>query len=122
MLVGFEAYSIILSTLTNVRIIWRRLGNEIGLLVNSNFKGENLVSKIVRNNRADSNKAEITDQFNKHFAYVSLNQAKNILHCEDSPSQFIKSTPVGSFVMSSFVIFFSHLCLCLWLFLYNVWH
>ena len=31
---------------------------------------------------------------------MGVNLAKNIVHCEDSPSQFIKSTPVGSFVMS----------------------
>ena len=31
---------------------------------------------------------------------MGLNLAKNVVHCEDSPSQFINSTPVGGFVMS----------------------
>ena len=84
----------------NLTTSWK-LTSLLGLLVKSNFTGENPISKIVRNNRAYTNKAEIADQFNKHFAYVGPNLAKNIVYCEDSPSQFIKSTPVGSFVMSS---------------------
>ena len=59
-----------------------------------------LISKIKRNNRAYTNKAEIADQFNKHFVNVGQNLAKRIEHCEERPTPFIRSTPVASFVMS----------------------
>ena len=55
-----------------------------------------------RNNRAYTNKVEIADQFNKHFVNVGQNLAKRIENCDGSPTQFIRSTPVASFVMSCF--------------------
>ena len=58
------------------------------------------ISKIKCNNRAYTNKAEIADQFNKHFVNVGQNLAKRIENCDGSPTQFIRSTPVASFVMS----------------------
>ena len=58
------------------------------------------ISKIKRNNRAYTNMAEIADQFNKHFVNVGQNLAKRIENCEGRPTQFIRSTPVASFVMS----------------------
>ena len=63
-------------------------------------KGQTPISKIKRNNRACTNKAEIADQFNKHFVNVGQNLAKKIDNCDGSPTQFIRSTPVASFVMS----------------------
>ena len=56
--------------------------------------------KIKRNNRAYTNKAEIADPFNKYFVNVGQNLAKRIENCDGSPTQFIRSTPVASFVMS----------------------
>ena len=58
------------------------------------------ISKIKRNNRAYTNKADIADQFNKHFVNVGQNLAKRIENCDGSPTQFLRSTPVASFVMS----------------------
>ncbi|CAH3164199.1 unnamed protein product [Porites lobata] len=65
------------------------------MLVKRNSKGQNPISKIKRNNRAYTNKAEIADQFNKHFVNVGQNLAKRIDHCDGSPTQFIRSTPVA---------------------------
>ena len=70
------------------------------MLVKRNSKGQTPISKIKRNNRAYTNKAEIADQFNKHFFNVGQNLAKRIENCDGSPTQFIRSTPVASFVMS----------------------
>ena len=70
------------------------------MLVKRNSKGQTPISKIKRNNRAYTNKAEIADQFNKHFVNVGQNLAKRIENCDGSPTQFIRSTPVASFVMS----------------------
>ncbi|CAH3117730.1 unnamed protein product [Porites lobata] len=72
------------------------------MLVKRNSKGQTSISKIKRNNRAYTNKAEIADQFNKHFVNVSQNLAKRIENCDGSPTQFIRSTPVASFVMNPF--------------------
>ena len=58
------------------------------------------MSKIKRNNRAYTNKGTIADQFNKHFVNVGQNLTKRIENCDGSPTQFIRSTPVASFVMS----------------------
>ena len=52
------------------------------------------ISKIKCNNRAYTNKAEIADQFNKHFVNVGQNLAKRIENCEGRPTQSIRSTPV----------------------------
>ena len=57
---------------TNMKASWKL----IGILVNRNSKGQNPISKIVRNNRVYTNKAEIADQFNKHFISVGPNLAK----------------------------------------------
>ena len=65
-----------------------------------NSKRQTPISKIKRNNRAYTNKGAIADQFNKHFVNVSQNLAKRIENCDGSPTQFIRSTPVASFVMS----------------------
>ena len=70
------------------------------MLVKRNSKGQTPISKIKRNNRAYTNKAEIADQFNKHFVNVGQNLAKRIENCDGSPTQFIRSTPVASFVVS----------------------
>ncbi|CAH3164207.1 unnamed protein product, partial [Porites lobata] len=80
----------------NLKASWKL----IGMLVKRNSKGQNPISKIKRNNRAYTNKAEIADQFNKHFVNVGQNLAKRIENCDGSPTQFIRSTPVASFVMS----------------------
>ena len=58
------------------------------------------ISKIKRTNRAYTNKGAIADHFNKHFVNVGQNLAKRIENCDGSPTQFIRSTPVASFVMS----------------------
>ena len=70
------------------------------MLVKHNSKGQTPISKIKPNNRAYTNKAEIADQFNKHVVNVGQNLAKRIENCDGSPTQFIRSTPVASFVMS----------------------
>ena len=80
----------------NLKASWKL----IGMLVKRNSKGQTPISKIKRNNRAYTNKAEIADQFNKHFVNVSQNLAKRIENCDGSPTQFIRSTPVASFVVS----------------------
>ena len=49
--------------------------------------GQTPISKIKRNNRAYTNKAEIADQFNKHFVNVGQNLAKKIENCDGSPTQ-----------------------------------
>ena len=46
------------------------------MLVKRNSKVQTPISKIKRNNRAYTNKAEIADQFNKHFVNVGQNLAK----------------------------------------------
>ena len=56
--------------------------------------------KIKLNSRAYTDMAEIADQFNKHFVNVGQNLAKKIENCQGRPTQFIRSTPVASFVMS----------------------
>ena len=45
----------------NLKASWKL----IGMLVKRNSKGQTPISKIKRNNRAYSKKAEIADQFNK---------------------------------------------------------
>ncbi|CAH3164197.1 unnamed protein product [Porites lobata] len=72
------------------------------MLVKRNSKGQTPISKIKRNNRAYTNKAEIADHFNKHFVNVGQNLAKRIENCDGSPTQFIRSTPVASFVISEY--------------------
>lgn len=57
------------------------------------------ISKIIRNNRLYTNKAEIEDQLNKHFVNMGPNLAIKIENCE-RPTQFIRSTSAASFVMS----------------------
>ena len=80
----------------NLKASWKL----IGMLVKRHSKGQTPFSKIKRNNRAYTNKVEIADQFNKHFVNVGQNLAKRIENCDGSPTQFIRSTPVASFVMS----------------------
>ena len=64
---------------------------EIGMLVKPNSKGQTPVSKIKRNNRTYTNKAEISDQFHKHFVNVGQKNWKlwwksNPIHTIDSSS------------------------------------
>ena len=75
-------------------------GMDEGVPRQHNSKRQTPISKIKRNNRAYTNKAEIADQFNKHFVNVGQTLAKRIENCDGSPTQFIRSTPVASFVMS----------------------
>lgn len=68
--------------------------------VKRNSKGQTPISKIIRNNRLYTNQDEIADQFNKHFVNMGPNLALKIKNHEGNPTQFIKSTPAASFVMS----------------------
>lgn len=45
-------------------------------------------------------KTDIADQFNKNFVNVGPNLAHKIGRCEGNPTQYIKSTPEDSFVLS----------------------
>lgn len=54
----------------------------------------------MHNNRVYTDKTDIADQFNKHFVNVGPNLAQKIGHCERNPTQYIKSTPENSFVLS----------------------
>ena len=80
----------------NLQASWKL----IGMLVKHKSKGQTPVSKIKHNNRAFTDKAEIADQFNKHFVSVGQNLAKRIENCDGSATQFIRSTPAASFVVS----------------------
>ena len=80
----------------NLKSSWKL----IGTLVKRNSKGPTPISKIKQHNRIYTNKAEIADQFKKHFVNMGPNLAKKIENCEGSPTQFIRATPAGSFVMS----------------------
>ena len=81
----------------NLRASWRL----IGMLIKRNSKGQTPIPKVIRNNRVYTDKAKIADIFNKHFVNVGPNLAKEIENCEGSPTQFIKTTPSASFVMSA---------------------
>ena len=67
-----------------------------GMLDKHNSKAQTPISKIKHNNRAYTNKAEIADQFNKHFVNVGQNLAKRTENREGSLTQFISMTPVKS--------------------------
>ena len=52
----------------NLRASWRL----IGMLIKRNSKGQTPIPKVIRNNRVYTDKAEIADQFNKHFVEADV--------------------------------------------------
>ena len=80
----------------NLKATWKL----IGTLINKTTKGQTTPLRIIRNNKICTNRDDIADQFNKHFINVGPNLASKIECSNESPTQYVSSTPTNSFVMS----------------------
>ena len=79
----------------NLKATWKL----IGTLIKRKTKAQSTPLRIVRNNKAYTNNADIADQFNKHFINVGPLLASKIENSNENPLQYITSSPASSFVM-----------------------
>ena len=71
-------------------------------LIKRKTKGQTTPQRIVRNNKTYTGNDGIADQFNKHFVNVGPSLASKIEDCYENLHNVSKSSPVNSFVMSTF--------------------
>ena len=81
----------------NLKATWKIIGN----LIKRKTKGQTTPQRIVRNNKTYTGNDDIADQFNKHFVNVGPSLASKIDDSSQNPTQYILSSPVNSFVMST---------------------
>ena len=81
----------------NIKATWKIIGN----LIKRKTKGQTTPQRIVRNNKTYTGNDDIADQFNKHFVNVGPSLVSKIEDSYESPTQYILSSPVNSFVMST---------------------
>ena len=79
----------------NLKATWKL----IGTLIKRKTKAQSTPLRIVRNNKAYTNNADIADQFNKHFINVGPLLASKIENSNENPLQYITSSLANSFVM-----------------------
>ena len=72
----------------------------IGTLIKRKPTGCITPSRIVGNNKIFTYKADICEQFNQYFINVGLELASTIPQNNENPTEYMKKTPLSSFVVS----------------------